>query len=307
MRIPRLSKGQKILFGCLFVLLSVVSIVLMAYPAISAIYAESVRSEIHTQYEEIINQADTSELDAARESAIAYNERLFTGKISPLTPEENGYFKELILSDSEVMCYISIPKIDVYLPVYHGIGSAALSAGAGHMPQSSLPVGGENTHAVISAHTGMANSPMFSDLELLRPGDIFQVIVLGETLTYQVQSDADILIVLPQEIEAIQIRRDEDVLTLVTCTPYGVNTHRLLVTGHRIETPTQEAPEQEETTPTALQEDAESVYRLEYQKSIVVGAVVGVGIVTLGLIALLVVRVLRKNNEENEEDEQDEE
>jgi len=174
------------------------------------------------------------------------------------------------------LCW-SIPKINVSLPVYHGIGTDALNIGAGHMPQSSLPVGGANTHAVISAHTGMASSPMFTDLELLVPGDTFQITVLGETLTYMIQSEADIRTVLPQQIDYVQIKENEDLVTLVTCTPYGVNSHRLLVRGIRIKP--------EESLDITVTEDAVQISRT---------AVLMLAVAVLAVWMLLYIRAVRR-------------
>ena len=264
----------------LLLLISLIGVGIMLYPRIAANYAETVRSEVQTHYEEVISVVDTSELDAVRASAEVYNHRLFSGEISPLEPEENAYYDELQLPDTDVMCYISIPGIDVYLPVYHGIGNDALGKGAGHMPQSSLPVGGLDTHSVITAHSGMAQSPMFSDLERMKIGDIFQIKILGETLTYEVEN---ISVVLPQEVDAVQIQRDKDLSSLVTCTPYGVNSHRLVVTGHRIENPTEEQI-QPTVSGNEEQEDISSVWADQYWKSIKIGAGIAVGFILLAVV-----------------------
>lgn len=266
----------------LLILVIFIGIGVMLYPILAARYAELVRSEIQIQYEEVIQEADTSELDAIRESAIAYNERYFRGEIDPLDPAAYGYFEELVLPDTEVMAYVIIPKLGLTLPVYHGIGDDALSQGCGHMPQSSLPVGGINTHTVISAHTGMAESPMFSDLELIEIGDIFHIHVLGEYLTYEVES---VSVVLPQEVNTVMIRQGKDLATLITCTPYGVNTHRLLVTGTRIATPAAE-----ETEPTAApdtEEDTGSVWLEQYWHSVKIGIFISGAVVILILLVLL--------------------
>ena len=149
-----------------------------------------------------------------------------------MKPEKNGYTEQLVLDGVDAMGYIEIPAISVTLPIYHGVSSTALSKGVGHMPQSSLPVGGETTHTVLSAHTGMAGNPGFSDLETLHAGDTFSLHVLGETLTYAV---TQMQVVLPAEVDSVQIQAGKDLCTLVTCTPFGVNSHRLLVRGHRID------------------------------------------------------------------------
>jgi len=276
-------------------LISLFGIAVMVYPIISSKYADSVRSQIHTEYENELEEIDTSEIDALRKSAIAYNKRLFTGQISPLMPKETGYYQELRMKNTKVMCYISIPKIDVFLPVYHGIGNDALSNGAGHLPQSSLPIGGPDTHAVISAHTGMAKSPMFSDLELLKEGDIFQIQVLNETLTYKVH---EINVVLPNEIESVRIQRDRDLVTLVTCTPYGVNSHRLLVTGHRIENP----PVEEIREIVEDREDANtSVWTDQYWHSVKIGIGIAAGIIIIFLISYFVISRFKKSGDRHED------
>lgn len=270
----------------LFILLCAAGIGMMAYPIIAARYKESVRSEVHSQYEEIIQEIDTSQIDALWESAVEYNQKLYALEIDKLEPAANGYYEQLKLSTTPVMAYISIPRIDVNLPIYHGIGEEALAEGCGHLPQSSLPVGGENTHSVISAHTGMANSPMFSDLELLEVGDIFQIEVLGEMLTYQIQSEDDINVVLPHEVNLIGIQEGEDLCTLVTCTPFGVNSHRLLVCGHRI--PTLET--EEEIQQYISQEEAKkptSVWTQSYYKTILYSLIVGGVILLIGIPLIL--------------------
>lgn len=129
------------------------------------------------------------------------------------------------------MCYVDIPKIGVHLPVEHGMSADTLEKSVGHVVGTSLPVGGANTHAVLSAHSGMASSKLFSDIDQLAEGDIFYIHVLGDTLTYQVDNIAT---VLPTDTSLLQIEDGKDLVTLVTCTPFGVNTHRLLVRGHRV-------------------------------------------------------------------------
>lgn len=146
-------------------------------------------------------------------------------------PITDGEYTELLALD-DVMAYIEIPSIDVYLPIYHGTDEATLQIGAGHLENTSLPIGGESTHAVISAHCGLPSARLFTDLNLLKEGSLFRIYVLGETLTYQVY---DIQIVDPDDSTSLFIRENEDIVTLITCTPYGKNTHRLLVHGRRIE------------------------------------------------------------------------
>lgn len=270
-----------------FLLIVLLGIGLMVYPLIAARYAESVRSEIQTSYEEIIQEVDTFEMDAIRDSAMAYNKDLANKVFTPLDYEERGYYDLMVLPDTDVMCYISIPKIDVYLPVYHGVGTSSLDKGAGHMEQSSLPVGGPSTHAVISAHSGMAQSPMFSDLELLEIGDIFQIYVLNEVLTYEVEN---IEVVLPQMVNFTSVVMYEDLVSLVTCTPYGINTHRLIVRGHRIPTPVEEDTKE----PIQLQNSSknkESVWMQQYWHSVKMGAMIAITVLLVVLIVFFAIKL----------------
>lgn len=285
------------------VLLILVGVGLIAYPILASKYAESVRSEVYTQYKEKIEQIDTSELDAVRKAAEEYNHDHYTGAVNLLDPGASGYWEQLLVDGIDYMGYISISKIGVNLPIYHGIGSNALSKGVGHMPQSSLPIGGINTHAVLSAHTGMASSSMFSDLELLTVGDIFQIEILGETLTYQIMSEDDIKVVLPNEVDNIKIQTGEDLVTLVTCTPFGVNTHRLLVTGHRIEN-----PDDDVETPAATEisdDNTASVWLAKYKSSVIV-AVYIIGTAILVSVIFCVVKKRREKARKRNKSEKEE-
>lgn len=272
------GNGKTIAVIALLILLLFGGVGIMFYPMIAAKYAEAHHSEIQTLYDEIIKEVDTSEIDALWKSAQEYNEKLAAGEFSPLEYKENGYYDQLTLPNSKIMCFIRIPKINVYLPVYHGVEDSALDQGAGHMEQTSLPIGGNNTHAVISAHTGMAQSPMFTDLELLEKGDIFQIIVLGRTLTYEVDN---IQVVLPQVVDLTRIQTGRDMASLITCTPYGINSHRLIVQGHRIETPTEEEV-QEIIAQASTEQDTGSVWTQQYWHSVKIG----------GLIALMLMLAL---------------
>lgn len=214
------------------------ALVLTLYPVISNYINQKYASEIFTAYQEVIAQTDNRVLVQEREKAIAYNKTLV-----PRTESDSSYTQEALQSASEeydsilnlagdgIMGYIEIPKINVHLPIYHGTGDSSLSKGVGHLLGSSLPVGGESTHAILSGHSGMASQTMFSDLEQLGIGDVFYLHVLDDVLAYQV---TEINTVLPSDTSLLGIWDGEDCCTLVTCTPYGVNTHRLLVTASRI-------------------------------------------------------------------------
>lgn len=255
------------------------------YPIISTRYNEQHQSEIHTAYQEQVEQADTSALDEARASAAAYNESIQPGvhlmdafSQEAILSASEDYASQLNITGSGIMGYIQIPAIGVDLPIYHGTDDSTLEKGVGHLLGSSLPVGGKSTHAVLTAHSGMPSQKMFSDLDLLKHGDVFYLDVLGETMAYQVDQ---IKTVLPYDTTYLGITEGGDHCTLVTCTPFGVNTHRLLVRGIRI--PYEEAELiVEETAPEEL---PESTWEQEYIKGIciAIGIVVAAGILALAV------------------------
>ena len=269
----RTKKTQKILIGLVSVVLFLLGVLLMVYPKLSAIYSAKVQTKIHTEYQEQI-QSPSYDLDAIKESAIAYNTRLARGELSVSSSEDvtgNGYWEELSIPGSSIMCYIRIPKIGVELPVYHGIGDDVLRAGCGHMPQSSLPIGGESTHTVLSGHSGLASAPMFSDLPLMEIGDRFYISVLGEEHCYEVVAIP--APVLPTDISTVKIQDGRDLCTLVTCVPFGVNTHRLLVQGERVSDYVPVENENDDSVPDATSERHQdfSIYESEYHRSIQIG------------------------------------
>ena len=205
---------------------------LLLYPLIGELLSERYHSDVETTYTAAIEAADDADLTAQRQAAEQYNAMLSGtaaitegGASAPPLP----YAEQLTVGG--VMCYIDIPKINVYLPVQHGTDAETLERAVGHVAGTSLPVGGSSTHAVLSAHSGMASSKLFSDIEQLKLGDTFFVHVLGDTLVYEVDS---INTVVPTDTSLLQIEDDKDYVTLVTCTPFGINTHRLLVRGHRV-------------------------------------------------------------------------
>ncbi len=281
-----LSRKARIALVLVLFLVCLAGVAIATYPIWSEAYLSTVRAEVHYEYQQMAEKTDKQELDRYWESARAYNQKLANGEVDFLDPGASGYYEALSLPGTEVMAYVSIPKLNIQLPIFHGVGNEALDKGCGHMAQSSLPVGGESTHCAISAHTGMASSPMFSDLGLMEPGDLFQIEVLGEVLTYQVQSQEDIQVVLPADVTTIAIRPGEDICTLITCTPFGVNSHRLLVTGHRIETPAPEVVEQiqEQQLPQVQQQ---SVYRQNYIQALLFAGI----LLIVGLIAIFILRL----------------
>ena len=224
---------QIILAAVLFLL----ALGLTLYPVVSNYYNQRHQSQIQTAYREVLEQTDTAELERIREQAAAYNAAITPGAAEEAYSQEailtasNNYVNQLNVGGSGIMGYIEIPKINVDLPIYHGTGTDSLDRGAGHLLGSSLPVGGEGTHTIITGHSGMASQKMFTDLEQLQEGDVFYLRVLDETLAYEVKA---VHTVLPHDTSFLGIVPGEDLCTLVTCTPTGVNTHRLLVQGSRI-------------------------------------------------------------------------
>ena len=218
----------------------VVALGFLLYPLVGELLSEKYHSDVETAYTAAIEDTDDAELTAQREAAEQYNAMLS----GAATITEGGasapplaYAQQLTVGG--VMAYVDIPKINVYLPVQHGTDADTLERAVGHVVGTSLPVGGSSTHAVLSAHSGMASSKLFSDIDQLAEGDTFYIHVLGEVLAYKVDT---INTVLPTDTSLLQIEDGKDLVTLVTCTPFGVNTHRLLVRGHRVPyTPEQEA------------------------------------------------------------------
>ena len=263
---------------------------LTLYPVISNYVNQKYASEIFTAYQEVIAQTDNTVLLQERGKAIAYNQTLIprTGSDGSYTQEalqsaSGEYNSMLNLAGDGIMGYIEIPKINVHLPIYHGTGDSSLSKGVGHLLGSSLPVGGESTHSILSGHSGMASQTIFTDLEQLGIGDVFYLYVLGDVLAYQVM---EINTVLPSDTSLLGIWEGEDCCTLVTCTPYGVNTHRLLITGSRI--PYEEA---EQITVQMEVEDSTGSHWMQYYLR---GLEIGLAVVAGFLVAALLLFLLWK-------------
>lgn len=220
---------KRILLHVLFLVLFLIGIGAAAYPAFGNWYTEQKRSVVLTEYEKALAKIENADLTDAFKQAEIYNDALFTGETDE--EERPDYGELLCTTEDGIMGYVEIPAIQIRLPIYHGCTENELSKGAGHLPSSSLPVGGKSTHAVLAAHSGRADSKMFTDLDQVKEGDLIYLYVLNKTLTYEVDK---ITVTTPGDTDAIQIIDGEDLLTLLTCTPYGTNTHRLLVRGHRI-------------------------------------------------------------------------
>lgn len=235
---------------------------LMLYPLAGELLSERYHSDIETTYTAAIADTDDVELTAQREAAQQYNAMLSGAAIAEggASAPPLAYVQQLTAGG--VMAYVDIPKIGVYLPMQHGTDADTLEKSVGHVVGTSLPVGGESTHAVLSAHSGLASSKLFSDIDQLAEGDTFYIHVLGEVLAYKVDA---IHTVLPTDTRLLQIEEGEDYVTLVTCTPFGVNTHRLLVRGHRIPyTP-------EQATAAAVEKPVTSSWTQHYLTGLGVG------------------------------------
>lgn len=204
---------------------------LLLYPLVGELLSEKYHSDVETTYTEAIADTDDAELTAQREAAEQYNAMLSGAAIAEGGADAPPLVYDEQLTVGGAMAYVDIPKINVYLPVQHGTDADTLEKSVGHVVGTSLPVGGSSTHAVLSAHSGLASSKLFSDIDQLTEGDTFYIHVLGDTLAYRVDA---INTVLPTDTHLLQIADGKDLVTLVTCTPFGVNTHRLLVRGHRI-------------------------------------------------------------------------
>lgn len=207
---------------------------LILYPTVADYWNSLHQSRAIASYVETVDEMDDTDIEQLWADADAYNRQLAqNGTTFSMTDEQiREYEEKLDTGDTDVMAYVEIPKIQCKLPVYHGTDEAVLQVAAGHLEWSSLPVGGQSTHCVISGHRGLPSARLFTDIDQLSEGDLFMLHTLGRTLTYEVDQ---IRTVLPEETREIKIEPGQDYCTLITCTPYGVNTHRLLVRGHRVE------------------------------------------------------------------------
>lgn len=290
------SKSKRVIAWIIVVILILSSLGVAGYPFISDWWNSRIKEQEIVQYLDYIAEPPADKYAEILQRAREYNQKLvgepvFGDPFTQLIHEPEDYYNQLVIPQTDVMASIRIPKINVNLPVFHGTSAESLNNGAGHVAFSSLPVGGEGCHSVISAHTGSATQRFFSDLNLLETGDVFFINCLGEELSYKVDQ---ILVVTPDDSSALQILPDKDYCTLVTCTPFGINSHRLLVRGVRCDL--SEAEKVEEETETV-----ESTWDREYFKAILLGlAVMG-----LILLVFIIVRLIagaskkRKKKEEN--------
>ena len=259
------------------------------YPLISNLVSETNRSIIETKYTKAVEKMDDTEKIRARTDAQNYNSTLLTVTEKPYTKDAlqkaaESYDHLLNIRGDGIMGYLEIPVLSLELPIYHGTEESTLDRGLGHLLGSSLPVGGQGTHTVITGHSGLAGKRMFSDLDQLKKGDVFYVKTLDETLAYMV---LDINTVLPEDTSKLTIDPNRDSCTLVTCTPYGVNTHRLLVRGERIEYSVAVAAVED----AIIEELPASTWTQEYLRGI------GVGLMGIAALTAIVGGIhLRKTN-----------
>lgn len=252
----------------------VVAFAVLLYPTVSSYVNEKNGSKVVSNYDAESVRLSNAEKEKMLEDARAYNKEMLSNidLIDPFSQGETSiderYESLLNIDGSGMMGYIRIPKIKVEIPIYHGTSESVLQAGVGHFWGTSLPVGGESTHTVLTGHRGLPTKTLFTNMDKLVEGDVFYIKVLDETLAYKVDQ---ILTVLPEETEALSIVPGQDYATLVTCTPYAINTHRLLVRGHRI--PYEEAVKIEKNTSTGIE--------LSFTTKVLI---VTIGIIFIGLV-----------------------
>lgn len=243
------SKTSKLMIGIIFL----AGLSLLLYPFVANQWNNYRQKQLISSYEQTVSQKEASngiDYDAELKKAEAYNEALLPSilpdsfAIADASEEDQTYMNTLNIAGDEMMGIVEIPKIDIMLPIYHTTKEDVLKQAAGHLEGSSLPIGGKSTHSVISAHRGLPSASLFTDLDQLKKGDHFLIHVLNKTLCYEVDK---ISVVKPEETSALAVEEGEDLVTLLTCTPYGVNTERILVRGHRV--PYEEQKVADEKTP----------------------------------------------------------
>ena len=275
----------------ILILIFLVGLSVMLYPTVSDYINQKNQSRAVASYSEEVENLSDVDYQAYFDAADDYNRRLAETPDAFYRPEEvSGYTDTLDVSGTGIMGYITISKIGVELPVYHGTSDGVLQVAAGHLEGSCLPVGGAGTHAVISAHRGLPSAKLFTNLDELEVGDTFTITVLDRVLTYEVDQ---ISIVLPTETDLLQPVEGKDYVTLMTCTPYGINTHRLLVRGKRIEN----AENQKHIRVTA------DALRIE---PIIVAPALAVPMLLVMLVVMLAVPRLRKRKNQREENHHEE-
>ena len=287
---PRKQRKTGRLTTVILVLILITGVCLLLYPSVSDYWNSFHQTRAIATYAEEVAGLDEDRYEAVWQAAKEYNAALLQRENHYILTDgqKADYEQQLDVSGVGVMGYVEIPSIKCSLPIYHGTDEAVLQIAVGHLEWSSLPTGGESTHCVLSGHRGLPSARLFTDLDKLETGDVFMLRVLDEVLTYEVDQ---ILIVEPQETQALQIVEGEDYCTLVTCTPYGVNTHRLLVRGHRIENLADSAS-------VRVTADAVQI------EPLLVAPVVAIPMLLILLIVLLIPRKPRNRNGDDPFEEQ---
>lgn len=280
--------------GIARLLVILVGIGILVYPSLSEYLAEIHGSRTTASYDDSVSKLQQQQLDELLAEAQEYNRKLAEQSDgldiidNTESDDKSGpYWQLLNIDDTGMMGYITIPRLNTTIPIYHGTSESVLQVGVGHMEATSLPVGGESTHAALSGHRGLPTASLFTDLDQMQLGDQFYIKVLGQTLAYEVDQ---ILTVLPDETEALAITPGEDYVTLVTCTPYGVNSHRLLVRGHRIPYTEEAAAE------AAAEQSPDSWFRtlpIQFRHGLI-GAAVILAVLVLRWLVLLAYRKCKK-------------
>lgn len=301
-QVPKKKKKKKkrhIFSTLLSILILLAGAGLLLYPTVSDLWNSYHTSHAIAGYDRIVEQVAEADYTSYLEAAREYNKALLTepNRYEPTEEMLTWYNSVLNIDGTGQIGYVNIPKINVRLPIYHGTSDSVLQVAVGHVEGSSMPVGGKGTHALLSGHRGLTSAKLFSDLPQLKVGDKFYIHVLKETLTYEVDQ---IVTILPYELEELEIDPEQDYVTLITCTPYGINTHRLLVRGKRIanevvqEDPTSSAP------PVVVNTEEEEESRFDERWAIVIGG----SALTLFLIILILLprKPKKKKRKKNKED-----
>lgn len=256
--------------------------VMLIYPPLSNRIANANCSEVRAEYYETVNQTDAAVVNEITAAAQKYNSSLQSVRFGTETEQssQTDYNELLNMNGNGIMGYIEIPDIDVYLPIYHGTGTESLNNGIGHLVGSSLPIGGSGTHTVLTGHSGAVGKRLFSDLEQLIVGDIFYLHVLNDTLVYKV---TEIHTVEPCDTSLLSIKEDKDRCTLITCTPFGVNTHRLLVQADRISSADEQQMQETDTQGSA---PAVSTWKKQYYSGLILGGIILICLIFLWKICI---------------------
>lgn len=300
-RAERPRKARRWLAPALAILLVLSGLCLLLYPVASDYLNKVEQAKVSNNLRQVVQEAMPADLTAWRQQAIDYNNRLYSGAayvVDPFDPDapktsDEEYLACLNLAGDGAMGTITIPSIGVDLPIYHGVTGEGMDHGVGHEPHSSLPVGGPSTHAVLAGHTGLPSAVIFDKLDKLHVGDYFVLQVLDEDLAYRVTSTE---VVLPDDTSSLAIQKDKDLVTLVTCTPYGVNSHRLLIHAERCDVPKEWLERKDRDTGLL------STYNALRDKIGVPPALIGVLLAIAVLVAVYAMNRRRKNRAGHDEE-----